>query len=250
MYLGAIYEGLEIVKMGYSRLNFSYFFNDEDVDYICHALEFVSRFGWMFLPNYEFEMKRGLWISKDETRFETNTRINDIDFTQDHLGIPETHNLHLKTIHTFQKVNPLNYYIEKAYSHLSDMIERLQFSHHLHSRLEDHVQSYTIPDAWQGYVWWLFPIQALEPILTMKSSLIEACEQLNLDLKSQTTPFKLPFDITDLTRDPNLYKRKKHVFRPAASASFEDTESGTKEFVNQIQQMAAPNRLYRKHLVR
>ena len=127
VYLGAIYDGLEIVKMGYSRLNFSYFFNDDDVDYICHALEFVSKFGWMFLPNYEFEMKRGLWISKDETRFETNTKINDIDFTQDKLGIPETHNLHLKTIHTFQKVNPLKFYIEKAYVHLTDIVERLQY---------------------------------------------------------------------------------------------------------------------------
>ena len=83
IYLTALREGLELVKMGYTRLNFSYFFNDEDIDYICHALEFVSNFGWFFLPNYEFEMKRGLWISKDETRFETNTRIGDIDFTQD-----------------------------------------------------------------------------------------------------------------------------------------------------------------------
>ena len=101
VYLSALYEGIELVKMGYTRLNFSYFFNDQDIDYICHALEFVSKFGWFFLPNYEFEMKRGLWISKDETRFETNTRIGDIDFTQDKLGIPKTNLLHLKTIHTF-----------------------------------------------------------------------------------------------------------------------------------------------------
>lgn len=123
IYLGAIYKGLEIVKMGYSRLNFSYFFNDEDVDYICHALEFVSKFGWMFLANYDFEMKRGLWISKDEKRFETNTRITDIDFTLEELGIPQTNNLHLKTIHTFQEVNPLYFYIEKAYIHLMDIVE-------------------------------------------------------------------------------------------------------------------------------
>ena len=127
IYLGAIYKGLEIVKMGYSRLNFSYFFNDEDVDYICHALEFVSKFGWMFLANYDFEMKRGLWISKDEKRFETNTRITDIDFTLEELGIPQTHNLHLKTIHTFQEVNPLYFYIEKAYIHLMDMVETFQY---------------------------------------------------------------------------------------------------------------------------
>jgi len=71
IYLGGLYKGIEILKMGYSRLNFSYFFDDEDVDYICQAVEFVAKFGWMFLPNYTFNMMRGLWISKDETRFQT-----------------------------------------------------------------------------------------------------------------------------------------------------------------------------------
>mmetsp|Transcript_23623 Transcript_23623/g.31664 ORF Transcript_23623/g.31664 Transcript_23623/m.31664 type:complete len:174 (+) Transcript_23623:1439-1960(+) len=139
VYLGALYEGLELVKMGYTRLNFSYFFND-DVDYICHALEFIAKFGWFFLPNYEFEMKRGLWISKDEKRFETNTRIGDIDFTMENLGISETHNLHLKTVHTFQEPDPLNFYIERAYTHLMDTIEKLQYENHHSFRLGEHCQ--------------------------------------------------------------------------------------------------------------
>ena len=104
VYMGAFFEGLEIVKMGYSRLNFSYFFNDEDVDYICKAIEFIAVFGWMFLPNYTFEMNKGLWISKDENRFETQTRIEDIDFSQEKLGSASASMLHLKTIHTFQMV--------------------------------------------------------------------------------------------------------------------------------------------------
>lgn len=193
VYLGAIYQGLEIVKMGYTRLNFSYFFNDEDVDYICHAIEFISKFGWMFLPNYEFEMKRGLWISKDETRFETNTRIGDIDFTAEQLGIPETNNLHLKTIHTFQEVNPLYFYIEKAYIHLMDIVEKFQYQNHHSFRIEDHCQACQIPETWRGYIWWLFPVQALEPLLSLKSNSVEACEELNRKLKAQTTPFHLPF---------------------------------------------------------
>jgi len=69
VYHGALYEDLKIVKVGYTRLNFSYFFNDQDVDYICQAIEFVAKFGWFFLPNYKFEIKRSLWISKDEERF-------------------------------------------------------------------------------------------------------------------------------------------------------------------------------------
>jgi len=33
-WFGGIYKGLEVLKMGYTRLNFSYFFNETDVEYI------------------------------------------------------------------------------------------------------------------------------------------------------------------------------------------------------------------------
>ncbi len=38
--------------MGYTRCNFSYFFTEGEVDYICDAIEFVAQKGWMFLPQY------------------------------------------------------------------------------------------------------------------------------------------------------------------------------------------------------
>jgi len=46
-------------------------------------------------------------------------------------------------------------------------------------------------------------------MLELKQNSIEACEELNLRLKAQTTPFQLPFDIQDLTRGPIL-EEKKH----------------------------------------
>lgn len=54
------------MKMGYTRLNFSYFFNTEDIEYILDALEFMCRYAWIFLAFYSYDTKRSLWISKDE----------------------------------------------------------------------------------------------------------------------------------------------------------------------------------------
>jgi hypothetical protein len=54
---------------------------------------------------------------------------------------------------------------------------------------------------------------ALEEILELEQNTVEACEKLNLKLKVQTTPFRLPFDIQDLTRGSNL-EESKPTHRP------------------------------------
>ena len=41
--------------MGFTRVNFNYFFTMEDVNYICSAIEFVAEYGWLFLPHYKFD---------------------------------------------------------------------------------------------------------------------------------------------------------------------------------------------------
>lgn len=80
----------------------------------------------------------------------------------------------------------------------------------------------------------------------MKSNSVEACDALNKSLNAQTTPFKLPFQISDLTRNPNLYKKGASDFKPPYAA---DPSEATEDFKNLLQTMADPNREFRKHLV-
>ena len=47
-----ILSGNEIFKMGFSRINFSYLWEESTINYLLDALEFVSNYGWMFLPRY------------------------------------------------------------------------------------------------------------------------------------------------------------------------------------------------------
>ena len=55
-YKEALYEGNELLRMGFTRLNFNYFMSEEDIEYVLSAIEFVCKFGWMFLPSYKFDV--------------------------------------------------------------------------------------------------------------------------------------------------------------------------------------------------
>ena len=65
-YKEALFEGNEMMRMGFTRVNFSYFSRKEEQDYIMEAIRFVCQFGWMLLPNYKFDVDLGIWVSRDE----------------------------------------------------------------------------------------------------------------------------------------------------------------------------------------
>jgi hypothetical protein len=48
----ALFDGNEVLRIGFTRINFNYFFNDADIDYILDAIEFIQNYGWMLLPHY------------------------------------------------------------------------------------------------------------------------------------------------------------------------------------------------------
>ena len=159
------------------------YFTNQDVDYICEALQFVAKYGWLFLANYNFETKRKLWISKDEKRFSTSTRISDIDFVEQGVGqqgnlAPKNNLHHLQTMQSFQVVKNLPFYLEKAHDHLMDMIEKLQYENHNNFNESKNQQSQS-EDSEQGNdIWWLETEQALQFLLTLKSNSVDACDDL------------------------------------------------------------------------
>ena len=65
-YKDALFEGHEMMRMGFTRFNLPYYLQDSEINYIIEAIEFVCKFGWMFLPNYKFDVDLGIWVSRDE----------------------------------------------------------------------------------------------------------------------------------------------------------------------------------------
>ena len=65
-YKEALVNGTEMLRMGFTRLNFNYFWNQKDVDYVLNALEFICHYGWMLLPHYKFDVDLAVWENREE----------------------------------------------------------------------------------------------------------------------------------------------------------------------------------------
>jgi len=69
------------MRMGFTRFNIPYFFNDSEVEYVISAIEFVCTYGWMFLPNYKFDVDLGIWVSREEKEQQQRVWLGEIDYS-------------------------------------------------------------------------------------------------------------------------------------------------------------------------
>lgn len=60
-------HGQSIMRPGWVRLGFNYFFDDETVDYIISAILFISENGLRFLSDYNVDASQGVWRHKHAT---------------------------------------------------------------------------------------------------------------------------------------------------------------------------------------
>ena len=74
-------NGQELLRMGFTRVNFNYFMTEEDICYLLDAIEFVCEFGWMFLPHYKFDQDLGVWINRDEVEQKQRSWLGEIDYS-------------------------------------------------------------------------------------------------------------------------------------------------------------------------
>ncbi|EDQ89474.1 uncharacterized protein MONBRDRAFT_36941 [Monosiga brevicollis MX1] len=59
--------GHDGAKMGWTRVNFPYFFTDEQADYVIQAVALVAQHGWRLLPHYTFDLNSGIWTHKSQS---------------------------------------------------------------------------------------------------------------------------------------------------------------------------------------
>ena len=57
----AITAGVSLLRPGWVRLNFNYFIDDEEFEYLLRALELVAEHGWRLLPLYQVDPGHGVW---------------------------------------------------------------------------------------------------------------------------------------------------------------------------------------------
>ncbi len=65
-YKEAMQDGLESLRIGYTRLSINFFIAEEEIDYVLFAVDFVAKYAWMFLPLYMVDSTTGIWKNKDD----------------------------------------------------------------------------------------------------------------------------------------------------------------------------------------
>ncbi|EDQ86077.1 uncharacterized protein MONBRDRAFT_28535 [Monosiga brevicollis MX1] len=80
-------------KLGWTRLNFPYFFTDEQADYVSKAVALVAVHGWRMLKHYNFDVVTGFWTHKDFTPAPRQSLLNlfneSSEPSRDPLAVPD-----------------------------------------------------------------------------------------------------------------------------------------------------------------
>ncbi len=59
-------KGYQGIKPGWCRVGFHYVMDDAEANYVIDAVDFVARYGRLFLPQYRFDVHTGQWSHRDE----------------------------------------------------------------------------------------------------------------------------------------------------------------------------------------
>lgn len=63
-----ISSGVHSLKPGWVRVNFHYTMTKEQIEFICNAIEFVAKYGYLFLQEYVLDSQSGAWSHADPLR--------------------------------------------------------------------------------------------------------------------------------------------------------------------------------------
>lgn len=205
-YKDALMSGQELLRMGFTRVNFNYFFSDEDIDYILDAIEFVCEFGWLFLPHYTFDKDSGVWVNRSESEQKQRSWLGAIDYSSGAIQYQNSSDPTLRGSFPFfvgeGASKPLKSYVEQAKEILAKTVEEYKMIYGK-STVD---QTLLIQDDFKKLIWFLFPSEVLPLILQFKyqSPLkYEKVEEFCKLLKSQSeedwnTPFQ-PRDYNQFT---------------------------------------------------
>ena len=99
-----IRNGTHSLKPGWIRVNFHYVMTIDQVNFICDAIQFIADFGYLFLQEYELDLKSGDWkslqlhsgVTIPEFNFESSIEFEKMDWpVSEPPALPSTYNTYL-----------------------------------------------------------------------------------------------------------------------------------------------------------
>jgi len=76
-----IKQGNMLLRPGWVRLNFNYFIDENEFEYLLRAVELVATLGWRMLPFYQVDAKSGVWRYQGQSNSMANS-LHDFKFAE------------------------------------------------------------------------------------------------------------------------------------------------------------------------
>jgi hypothetical protein len=199
----SLMAGNELMRIGFTRINFNYFLKDEEIDYICDAIEFLCNYGWMMLPHYKLDKDLGYWKNRDEQETTKHRSwLGEIDYSSGKMkylkSTDETVRSHLPFyINKDRKgMHPLSHYTELAKQHL---VEAVIGYKSIYGKSNVDQRAALIGEEYHNLVWFLFPSQVLKEILEINANCFEDLKKYN-EQHPVLEEWSMPFTPRDFTR--------------------------------------------------
>lgn len=147
--------------MGYVRLNFGYHMDQAEVDYILDAIEFVSNYGWLYLPFYTFDKESAEFYAKVDTDHQERNWIGEINYTSGSMVYKNSNAFidHIDNKSTYAD----------AFEYAKSLLHKSQIAHYLHmkSNLD---QRKIIDEDFKHLIFFVFPSEVSQKIEEIHAS--------------------------------------------------------------------------------
>ncbi len=115
-YRDVVVNGYNSLKPGWVRVNFHYVMSEREVEYICDALEFIGKFGYLFISEYKMDINSGLWVHKNGVADNKIISTYGIEYGLEFIG---------KDIFEEEQINNIDEY-EKYLKYANQLVDQLQ----------------------------------------------------------------------------------------------------------------------------
>mmetsp|Transcript_1730 Transcript_1730/g.2173 ORF Transcript_1730/g.2173 Transcript_1730/m.2173 type:complete len:340 (-) Transcript_1730:506-1525(-) len=229
-----------MVRMGYVRVNFSYFMSQEEIDYILNSIEFVSKYGWLFLPDYTFDKEQAEFYCRVDTDHKERNWIGEINYSK---GV-----MNYTNSNAFVNDKDTKFDYARVFKEAEEtLVNAIKNYHHIYgkSTLD---QREIIDEEFRHLVFYIYPSEVIEEI----ESICKTHKDLKFDdLKEHVAEYQdfvdmpfIPLDFSSsrgtnqaLEEDRNLPEESKepadeYYFEEnclPGFGAFEDTEKVPKE---------------------
>uniref|UniRef100_A0A7S1KL75 Aminotransferase class V domain-containing protein n=1 Tax=Percolomonas cosmopolitus TaxID=63605 RepID=A0A7S1KL75_9EUKA len=151
------HDDYEFLRPGYTRLNFNYFLDETQFNYIVDAVDFIATHGWKLLPHYTFYPDTSEWIHYDQKKNINRRWLHNISYEDGTFSYRQQVNT---------KVSDKMYarYLKEAKTIVEDAVDRFTSGY----KLAD--QTHLLPEHAEALRWFIYPSEALDELASGRTS--------------------------------------------------------------------------------